>query len=71
MGLGHGLVDRATSDTLIGPDWTLNLEITDVVNQDIKLVLSSFVICSSFLSSYLVSHIEFFSYFLFVLVCYV
>ncbi|KAF3333175.1 target of Myb protein 1-like isoform X1 [Carex littledalei] len=32
--MGNDLVDRATSDTLIGPDWTLNLEICDILNQN-------------------------------------
>ncbi|KAJ4733717.1 Target of Myb protein 1 [Rhynchospora pubera] len=34
--MGNDLVDRATSDTLIGPDLTLNLEICDIVNQDMR-----------------------------------
>uniref|UniRef100_A0A0C9RRS1 TSA: Wollemia nobilis Ref_Wollemi_Transcript_18652_2638 transcribed RNA sequence n=1 Tax=Wollemia nobilis TaxID=56998 RepID=A0A0C9RRS1_9CONI len=34
MGSVAGLVDKATSDLLIGPDWTMNLEICDIVNTD-------------------------------------
>ena len=28
------LVERATSESLIGPDWTLNLQICDMLNHD-------------------------------------
>jgi hypothetical protein len=34
--MGNDLVDRATSDTLISPHWTLNLEICDIINQDTR-----------------------------------
>eukprot|EP01018_Ginkgo_biloba_P000306 Gb_06800 [translate_table: standard] len=34
MGSAGGLVDKATSDLLIGPDWTMNLDICDVINTD-------------------------------------
>lgn len=32
MSTASGLVDRATSDLLIGPDWAMNLDICDIIN---------------------------------------
>jgi hypothetical protein len=34
MASAASLVEKATSDLLIGPDWAMNLDICDVINGD-------------------------------------
>ena len=50
-GVVYKAVDKATNELLLGPDWTLNIDICDAVNSDHGYVVFSpsisFTICSS------------------------
>lgn len=45
----NSMVERATSDMLIGPDWAMNIEICDMLNHDPGYALHLIPIPLSFL----------------------
>lgn len=49
-------VDKATNELLLGPDWTLNIDICDAVNSDHGYVFFVSVAFWSVLNSWLLCH---------------